>query len=59
MILHSRADAVIPFVESEELVRVSGLSATALVEVGSDHRLATPDALAAMLAAVERVCRDG
>jgi hypothetical protein len=59
VILHSRADAVIPFAESEELVRVSGLSATALVEVGSDHRLATPDALAAMLAAVERVCRDG
>jgi len=48
-ILHSRADDVVPFSDSEELVRSSGLSATALVEVGDDHRLAEPEPLAAML----------
>jgi hypothetical protein len=53
-ILHSRADNVVPFADSEELVRTSGLPATALVEVGSDHRLADPKPLAAMLRACER-----
>ncbi len=48
-ILHSRADDVVPFADSEELVRHSGLPATALVEVGGDHRLADPEPLAAML----------
>ena len=48
-ILHSRADDVVPFADSEELVRSSGLPDTALVEVGSDHRLADPEPLAAML----------
>jgi alpha-beta hydrolase superfamily lysophospholipase len=40
VILHSRADDVVPFADSEELVRNSGLPVTALVEVGDDHRLA-------------------
>ena len=53
VILHSRADDVIPFGDSELLVRISGLPATALVEVGSDHRLADPEPLAAMLRACE------
>jgi hypothetical protein len=53
-ILHSRADDVMPFADSEELVRNSGLPATALIEVGNDHRLADPEPLAAMLAACER-----
>ena len=52
--LHSRADDVVPFADSEELVRTSGLPATALVEVGSDHRLAEPEPLKAMLQACER-----
>ena len=52
-ILHSRADDVVPFADSEELVRNSGLPATALVEVGSDHRLADPEPLKAMLQACE------
>ena len=52
-ILHSRADDVIPFAESEELVRTSGLPASALVEVGADHRLADPESLRAMAAACE------
>src|SRR6202008_5019805 len=50
-ILHSRADDVVPFADSEELVRSSGLPASALIEVGSDHRLADPEPLAAMLRA--------
>jgi len=51
VILHSRADDVVPFADSEELVRKSGLPATALIEVGNDHRLADPEPLAAMLKA--------
>lgn len=53
-ILHSRADETIPFAESEELVRNSGLSEAALVEIGSDHRLADPEPLEALLQACER-----
>lgn len=51
VILHSRADDVIAFAESEELVRNNGLAASALVEVGNDHWLADPEPLAAMLRA--------
>jgi hypothetical protein len=43
VILHSRADDVVPFADSEELLRNSGLPATALVGVGNDHRLADPE----------------
>jgi hypothetical protein len=49
VILHSRADNVISFGDSEELVRNSGLLASALIEIGNDHRLAGPEPLAAML----------
>ncbi len=49
VILHSRADDVGPFRDSEELVKNSGLPASALVEVGTDHRLADPEPLAVML----------
>lgn len=52
-VLHSRADDVVPFADSEELLRNSGSPAKALVEVGSDHRLADPEPLAAMLRACE------
>jgi hypothetical protein len=55
VILHSRADDTIPFAESEELIRDSGLPASALIEVGSDHRLADAESLAAML----RTCVEG
>jgi hypothetical protein len=51
VILHSRADDVIPFADSEELVRNSGLPAYTLVEVGHDHRLADPESLEMMLKA--------
>jgi len=57
IILHSRADDVVPFADSEELVRTSGLPASALIEVGNDHRLADPESLAMMLRACERVAR--
>jgi hypothetical protein len=50
VILHSRADDVIPFADSEELTNVSGAT---LIETGSDHRLADPEPLAAMLRACE------
>lgn len=50
IILHSRLDDVIPFAENEELARNSGAK---LIEVGSDHRLADPEPLAAMLGACE------
>ncbi len=50
-ILHSRADDVVPFEDSEELVANSGLPTSALIEVGDDHRLADPEPLAKMLEA--------
>jgi alpha-beta hydrolase superfamily lysophospholipase len=53
VILHSRADDVISFADSEELVGNSRLPATALIEVGTDHRLADTDPLEATLKACE------
>jgi ribosomal protein S18 acetylase RimI-like enzyme len=53
VILHSRADEVIPFADSLELVENSGLAGSSLVEVGVDHRLADPEPLRAMLEACE------
>jgi hypothetical protein len=53
IILHSRADDVVPFADSEELVSNSRLPKTALIEIGTDHRLADRQPLAAMLRAVE------
>lgn len=54
VILHSWADDVVPFADSEELVRNSGLPASALVKVGDDHRLADPEPLETMLRACEQ-----
>src|SRR6202022_2655351 len=54
VILHSRADDVVPFADSEELVKNSVLPATALIEVGTDHRLADPEPLEKMLRALDR-----
>jgi len=54
VILHSRADDVVPFADTEELVRNSGLNASKLLEVGADHRLADPESLTKMLEACER-----
>lgn len=52
-ILHSRADDVVPFKDSVELLSKSGLPVSALIEVGQDHRLADPEPLEALLRAVE------
>jgi hypothetical protein len=51
VILHSRADDVVPFANSEELAKGSG---AVLVEVGTDHRLADPEPLEAMLKVCEK-----
>jgi hypothetical protein len=48
VVLHSRADDVIPFADSEELAKNSEAT---LIEVGNDHRLADPEPLEAMLGA--------
>ena len=45
LILHSLDDEVIPFEDSVELLENSALSRSHLMDVGSDHRLATPDAI--------------
>jgi len=42
---------VVPYADSEELVRSSGLPVYTLVETGSDHRLADPESLEIMLEA--------
>ncbi len=53
-ILHSRADDRVPFADSEELASNSGLSPEALINVGTEHRLADADCLKAMFEACER-----
>lgn len=53
VILHSRADDVILFANSEELVRNSSLPTSALIEVGNDHRLADLEPLEMMLGACD------
>ncbi len=57
IILHSRGDAVIPFEDSEELVRSSGLPDSALVVVGADHNMTDAQALEALLEAIDRAGR--
>ena len=54
IILHSKADDVVPFQLSVELIRNSELPDSSLIEVGTDHRLADPEPLEAMLKACER-----
>ncbi len=52
-IIHSRADDVVPFGDSLDLISKSGLTESALIEIGQDHRLADPEPLKALLRAVE------
>ena len=59
MIRHSRSDDVIPFSDSEELMAQSFLPPETPIEVGSDHRLADPEPLKAMLKACERLTQTG
>lgn len=53
VILHSRSDDVVPFADSVELVSKSGLPESSLIEIGTDHRLADPEPLSALLRAIE------
>ena len=53
IILHSENDEVIPYQESEELVKNSFPVIPTLIPVGESHRLAEPDSLLAMGAAIE------
>ena len=53
-ILHSRADDVVPFFDSLELVKNSGLPISVLIDVGNDHRLADVEPLEKMLEECER-----
>jgi hypothetical protein len=55
VILHARADDVVPFAFSEELVHNSDLPPEALIDVGNNHWLSDPEPLQAMLAACERL----
>lgn len=57
MILHSRGDDVVPFDDSEELVKNSQLPPETLIEVGNDHRLADPEPLKTMLDSIGEVVR--
>jgi hypothetical protein len=57
VILNSKTDEVVPFSDSQELVRNSGLPQESLIEVGSEHRLADAESLKAMVGAVGRVGR--
>jgi alpha-beta hydrolase superfamily lysophospholipase len=58
LILHSKTDNVVPIADSRELLTRSGLPGSGLIVVGIDHRLADPEPLAAMLAAVECISRE-
>ena len=55
LILHSRQDEVVPFADSEELIRNSALPETALIEVGHEHPLADPQSLEMLRKACERL----
>lgn len=48
--MHSGADGMIPFADSQELARNSGNIA---IEIGTDHRLAETETLAVILKAFE------
>ena len=54
MILHSEADDVVPFSDSNDLVKNSGLPSESLIVVGHEHRLADPESLRAMVEACEK-----
>lgn len=54
LILHSEADETVPIADSRELLRSSGLPASALIVVGHEHRLADEESLKKMLEAAEK-----
>lgn len=54
LILHSPLDEVVPYADSLELLRNSGLPESSLIAVGTEHRLADPASLRVILESVER-----
>ena len=52
-ILHSEADETVPIADSRELLKNGGLPESALIVVGTEHRLAHKESLEAMVKAVE------
>lgn len=54
LILHAETDEIIPYTDSLELLRNSGLTESSLITVGQEHRLADPTSLQTLLASVER-----
>lgn len=55
VILHSRADTIVPFAFSEELLRNSALPPESLIEVGIDHYLNDAASLEIFVKACEAV----
>jgi len=55
IVLHSPQDDVIPPADSRELIERAGLPGDALVEVGDRHTMTDAEALAALLAAINRL----
>ncbi len=53
LILHSETDETVPFAESQELLRNSGLPESSLIVVGTEHRLDDEESLKKMLEAAE------
>jgi predicted esterase len=53
VVLHSPNDVLVPIDDSRELFRNSGLPQTALREVGEEHDMTDPEALRALVLAVE------
>ena len=54
IVLHSKADGVVPLVDSQELLRNSALPGLALILLGNENRLADPESLKAIVEACER-----
>ena len=50
-ILHSETDEMVPFEDSLELLGNGGLPESALIVVGTEHRLADEESLEAMVGA--------
>ena len=53
-ILHSEADDTVPIADSRELLKNCGLPKSALIVVGTEHRLADEESLEAMVRAAEQ-----
>lgn len=55
VILHSKADELVPFFDSVELVKNSGLPSESLIAVETEDRLADEESLKKILEAVEQL----